>query len=325
MTEKAKLRLKSTVGVSLGEMLVAVLIMSFLTLAVSAGVGTAAKVYRSEKEYSESRVLANSILLAMTEELRYAAGLDTAADGSEAHYDSAAYGYGTVMKIDEEGEQAGKLVLLYGGGKVSYPYEEKTYMDYRLQTHGDQPLFQLTDGGTCVELSYDICDSAGNVKASLENVKIRLLNGQSMTISARFVSDYKKFTVDFLKDHPTKGNDQIRAAFLEKYNGKWPTLTVAGESYSIQPFYQGKDKKKPVEECVWLFARKDGSAASGWNVPYVYVGGKWYGATNWNGTPGGSANINYDDVTALREAVKNKKHSSGKNQWVEIKDYTESN
>ena len=49
-------------------------------------------------------------------------------------------------------------------------------MGYQIQTNEDKPLFQLTDDGSCIVLSYDICDSRGNVKVSLEDIKIRLLN-----------------------------------------------------------------------------------------------------------------------------------------------------
>lgn len=145
-------------------------------------------------------------------------------------------------------------------------------------------------------------------------------------VSQTFTEDYRQFTVEFLKKNPTKSNNQIREAFLEKYNGKWPTLTVRGESYSIQPYYQGKDKSRPVEECVWLFARPDASAAAGWSVPYVYniVDNKWYEATKWDGTPGGAANITYSDVNALDEAVRTATHSNGNPQWVEVTDYKES-
>lgn len=145
------------------------------------------------------------------------------------------------------------------------------------------------------------------------------------TVTASFLDDYIEFTVQYLKDHPTQNNDQIRAAFLEKYNGKWPALTVGKDVYSIQPFYQGADKTKPVEDCVWLFARTDGSASAGWSVPFVYVEGKWYGATNWNGELGGAANIRYNSMDDLKNAIKNNKHSNGNQQWIEITDFTESN
>ncbi|MBT9779184.1 hypothetical protein GPL15_22145 [Clostridium sp. MCC353] len=174
--EKRKGRLADCAGVTLGELMVSVLIMSLLTLAVSAGVGTAAKVYRAEKEYSESRVLANSILLSMTEELRYASKPEILEGGSEIRYDSALYGSGVVMKIRILEGDWGKLALEYDDGKEAYPYEDKTYMGYWIRKKEDKPLFRLGDDGSYIELSYDICDSNGKVKASLENVRIRLLN-----------------------------------------------------------------------------------------------------------------------------------------------------
>lgn len=151
-------------------------------------------------------------------------------------------------------------------------------------------------------------------------------DGEDIKVTDTFVTDYRDFTVQYLKDNPNQSNDNIRTAFLEKYNGKWPTLIVGGKSYSIQPYYQGKDKSRPVEECVWLFAREDGSAKAGWHVPYVYnvVDGRWYGATKANGTPGGSANIVYDDIASLDEAIKNNKNNNGTPQWIEITDFKES-
>ena len=174
--KKRKRRLTDRDGVTLGEMMVSVLIMSLLTLAVSAGVGTAAKVYRAEKEYAESRVLANSLLLSMTEELRYASEPEILEGGSEVRYDSALYGSGTVMKIRPQEEDWGKLAFEYDHEKVAYPYADKTYMGYWIRKKEDKPLFRLGDDGSYIELSYDICDSRGNRKASLENVRIRLLN-----------------------------------------------------------------------------------------------------------------------------------------------------
>lgn len=79
-------------GTTLAEMLVAVLILLMLTMVVAGGTGIAVKVYRSEKAYSESRVLANTVLLAMTEELRYASGLTVGEDGTSVSYDSRSYG-----------------------------------------------------------------------------------------------------------------------------------------------------------------------------------------------------------------------------------------
>lgn len=203
-------KLSSGKGTTLGEMLVSVLILMMLTMAVAGGTGIAAKVYRTEKAYSESRILANSILLAMTEELRYASGLTVGKDGMSVSYDSRVYGAGTTMGLDLQGTDGtggtigadeaavtggkggadgtgaangGMLKVTYRGGqgetgsRTDYLYRENTYSGYRIQARKGQDMF-VRDGNAVV-ISYDICDSHGNVKASLEKVKIRLLNGEA--------------------------------------------------------------------------------------------------------------------------------------------------
>ena len=99
-------------GTTLGEMLVAVLILLMLTMVVAGGTGIAVKVYRSEKAYSGSRVLANTVLLAMTEELRYASGLTVGEDGTSVSYDSRSYGAGTTMKLESQGVGEGGLIKM---------------------------------------------------------------------------------------------------------------------------------------------------------------------------------------------------------------------
>ncbi|MBT9779185.1 prepilin-type N-terminal cleavage/methylation domain-containing protein [Clostridium sp. MCC353] len=216
-------------------------------------------------------------------------------------------------------------------------YNRKTLVrQIMLDRMGDDGLSDA-DAEAVLEKSDAYCPAGGEYTVQLDELYIKVIcdiHGASMggtediKVSDTFVSDYRDFTVEYLKNHTSKenNNDLIRKAFLEKYNGKWPTLTVGSDSYSIQPYYQGKDQSKPVEECVWLFARKDETAASGWHVPYVYniVDGKWYGATKTNGSPGGSANIVYDDIKSLDEAIKNKKHANGKLQWAEVTGYKES-
>lgn len=99
------------------------------------------------------------------------------------------------------------------------------------------------------------------------------------TVSVSFTKDYQ----DFVKANPKTSNDNLRKAFLKKYDGKWPTLTVSGETYSIQPYYQDRGTSKQVEDRVWLFAKKE--SVSGWNTNYIYnpKNGQWYGATTWKG------------------------------------------
>lgn len=201
----------------------------------------------------------------------------------------------------------------------------------------DDDHFSQADAEKILEHSDAYCPAGGDYSVECEDTYVKITctkhgatigggDDPDIKVTDTFVQDYRSFTVEYLKANPTKSNDDVRREFLNKYNGKWPTLTVGKESYSIQPFYQGGDRSKPVEECVWLFARADGSASSGWSAPYVYnvADGKWYGATKWDGTPGGSANIAVSDAKALDEAIKNDTHSSGKKKWVEVTNYSES-
>ena len=125
--------------------------------------------------------MANTVLLAMTEELRYASGLTVGEDGTSVSYDSRSYGAGTTMKLESQGVGEGGLIkLTYSGeGEHAAPrtddlFQESTYSGYRIQPHGEEPLFSL-DGEPLV-ISYDVCDPFGKVQAELEGVRIRLLN-----------------------------------------------------------------------------------------------------------------------------------------------------
>lgn len=169
-------------GTTLAEMLVAVLILMFLTLVTAGGTGLAVKTYRTERSGSDSRILANSLFLAMTEELRYATGITVSEDGMAVTYDSRTYGADTVMEIEQgEGKTGGIIRLTYdrgegkAEGKTAYLYQETVYLEYRICAREGRPVFETMDDS--VAINFDICDSHGNVKTSLEDVRIRLLNG----------------------------------------------------------------------------------------------------------------------------------------------------
>lgn len=140
------------------------------------------------------------------------------------------------------------------------------------------------------------------------------------TVSVSFTKDYQ----DFVKANPKTSNDNLREAFLKKYDGKWPTLTVSGETYSIQPYYQDRGTSKQVEDRVWLFAKKE--SVSGWNTNYIYnpKNGQWYGATTWKGEPGGVGRVIYEDIDDLIDKIDNETHSNGNKKWAVVTDYQES-
>lgn len=176
-------KLKSGSGVTIAEVLLAVLIMSLLTLAVAAGSGTAAKVYRAEKEYSESRVLANSALLTIIEELRYGSDVTVADDGSFVIYDSQVYGADTRLELSAG--TGGILKITYGAAKTAYPLEEKAYLGYVIRPRTGKKLFAPPAAGSgepYVEIAFEVARPDGSgAKAAIESVKIRLLNGKAET------------------------------------------------------------------------------------------------------------------------------------------------
>ncbi len=129
---------------------------------------------------------------------------------------------------------------------------------------------------------------------------------------------------DFLKKNPKTSNDQIRKAFLKKYNGKWPTLTVSGETYSIQPYYQDRGTSKRWRIACGCSRKK--KACRGWSTNYIYnpKNGQWYGATTWKGEPGGVGRVIYEDVDDLIDKIDNETHSNGNKKWAVVTDYKES-
>lgn len=174
-------RLTEKRGTTLGEMMVAVLILMLLTMVAAGGTGVAVKVYRLERAYSESSILANSLLLAMTEELRYAGGLTVDEDGLCLSYNSRVYGAGVTMEIEQQEADGSGMIKLsfdnedeYAVGRTAYLYHESTYSGYRIRPQEDHPLFE--SDGSAIIITYDICDAYGNVQTSVDGVKIRLLN-----------------------------------------------------------------------------------------------------------------------------------------------------
>lgn len=179
---------------------------------------------------------------------------------------------------------------------------------------------QLTagdDGFDAVEVTCSIHDDGTNGGGGMPDTNV---------ISKGLLKDF----TDYIRGYTGGRNDNnsIRTAFYNNNGGKWPTLTVNGESYSVQPFYRKDESAADLTGQVWLYATKDYDDCTNgsWNVQMVYnpMDSKWYQATNYNGEPGSKASITFNSVEALNEAVTNGKHSNGKAKWVEVTEYTES-
>ena len=89
-------KLRSRRGMTLTEVLVALLILSLVTVGVAAGVGASVRVYRQATEASDAHMLASTLSTALMDELRYAR--DIQADGS---FTSDTFGEGVSVGLND--------------------------------------------------------------------------------------------------------------------------------------------------------------------------------------------------------------------------------
>lgn len=89
-------KLRSRQGMTLTEVLVALLILSLVTVGVAAGVGASVRVYRQAAEASDAQMLTSTLSTALMDELRYAR--DIQADGS---FTSDTFGEGSSVEVSD--------------------------------------------------------------------------------------------------------------------------------------------------------------------------------------------------------------------------------
>ena len=120
-------KLRSRQGMTLTEVLVALLILSLVTVGVAAGVGASVRVYRQATEASDAHMLASTLSTALMDELRYAR--DIQADGS---FTSDTFGEGSLVGVTDGRITVGGEKLLsdavYAGLRVKNPITV-TYAD----------------------------------------------------------------------------------------------------------------------------------------------------------------------------------------------------
>ena len=185
--------------------------------------------------------------------------------------------------------------------------------------------------------SRDICPTGGTY--TLENVVTDasgdILSGEivcsehkgdssgggtgTKTASQTFLESFLSFANK--DENKGKRNDTLRKDFLAENNGNWPTLTTGDKTYYIQPYKSSSGE-------AWLYAtQKYSDSTNNWSVEMVYNPdtGKWYHSTTYNGTLGNSANIRYDSLEDLKNAIENDTHSNGKKKWIEVTDFKENN
>ena len=141
-------------GMTLSEVLVALLIFSLVTVGVAAGVGASLRVYREATESSDAQMLASTLATALMDELRYARDVS----GTDAPtFTSDTFGEGVSVSVDENG------YVTVGGEKL---LSDAAYAGLRVTTE-----VSYTDGVFDVELTVQSGTEGRDVRTVLFDVR----------------------------------------------------------------------------------------------------------------------------------------------------------
>ena len=174
-----KERLASTAGLTLGELLVSVVVMSLVSLLLAAGVSVAARQYQESLVGSESQALCSTLTTAVTTALRSAQDFDrpsVTSDQDGEHYVYhrfwAADAYRTgLVAMGEDGQElpedaAGYVALRATDGSLVPLATQASYtlgMKARVQldwTNGGSDRYSA-EAPVC-KVTLTVCDSASN-------------------------------------------------------------------------------------------------------------------------------------------------------------------
>lgn len=163
-------KLRSGSGLTLVEMLCAVIILILLGLLLNTGLQMAVHSYHALTAEAETQLLASTLADALADDLRYArkvSAVQETVDGETvnklAAYDSGAYGAAASITLDSEGRVlAGGLKVLPAGA-----YGNGAYQVERLS---------ITCADDCFTIKIKIKEAAGDIFAEAD-VTVRCLNG----------------------------------------------------------------------------------------------------------------------------------------------------
>lgn len=140
-----KLRTKS--GATLSELLVAIAVLSLVTLAVAVGINASLRVYRQSVDLSDAQTLTSTLSQALMDELRYARDIRT--EDGRVVYTSTSYGLNASISVDPSGQLlvsgsplvgSGSYAGLTAGIQLEY---NGTYIEVMLTiSNADGPIYQ---------------------------------------------------------------------------------------------------------------------------------------------------------------------------------------
>lgn len=102
-------KLRSSRGMTLTEVLVALAVVSLVSMSLTIGVNSATKVYRDSTQLFEAETLCGTILTYLEDEFRF--GRNIQGNESKVIYDSQTFGKGVEVFIGEKDKDKGKVKI----------------------------------------------------------------------------------------------------------------------------------------------------------------------------------------------------------------------
>lgn len=120
--------------------------------------------------------------------------------------------------------------------------------------------------------------------SSLVTIWHKLRNGENLTGAERLLLDDFKAYYGTTSDSLWQlgRNDRIREYLLKtKYDGKWPSMKIGGETVYINPYGYDNNKDPIIVNNIFIIGYRDPNQGTGWNVGYVYDTKEkvWYKST----------------------------------------------
>ncbi len=166
--KKLREKLRARRGMTLSEMLVAVLILGLVTVGVSAGVSASLRVYRESTALADAQTLSSTLSIALMDEMRYAQGVqglhnDGGHSGIEyTTFTSATFGPNVQVGLDGNGHVTVGGKELIGSGAYAGLEVGDIHVDYGV------------DGCFHVQLQINRADGGGKYT---HEFSVRPLNG----------------------------------------------------------------------------------------------------------------------------------------------------
>ena len=155
-----KHKLRSRRGMTLTEVLMALLILSLVTVGMAAGIGASLRVYRQATETSDAQMLASTLSTALMDELRYARDISGTTNPT---FTSGTFGENVSVDVKDGYVEIGGAKLL----------SDAAYAKLLVREIGETKLVSVEDD--VFKVAFEVCNVAGNGIREVE-FSVRALN-----------------------------------------------------------------------------------------------------------------------------------------------------